>query len=193
MPLRLTIPRAFHPPAALLGRWIRRRARDARQAESRYIVAAALVLTVASLVSQWSWILLGEGALGSPLALWVLGAHVAGGLLLGWGCLWGWKPAVTVVVGTAGVEIGQGDDTLTLAHGDIERAERITAAAYHRHWRRYAATHAFVNRLPTELLLLRTDAGPVVLGLAPADLDRLDFYFAERLDGQVVDRLVPAV
>ncbi len=192
MPLRLTIARAFYPPASPLGRWLGRRARDARQAESVYIVAVALVLTAASLVSQWSWILLGEAALGTPLTLWLLGAHGGGGLLLGWLTLWGWTPAIAVTARAERLEIAQGDTALVLSYDAIDRAERITADAYHRHWRRYAATRCFVNRLPDALLLLRTDAGPVALGLAPADLARLDAHLAERLDADPVERLVRA-
>lgn len=192
MPLRLTIARAFYPPAAPLGRWVQRRARDARQAESLTIIAIALVFTAATLASQWSWILLGEAALDSALALWVLVAHVVGGGLLGWLCLWGWTPAITVEAEADGLEVTQEESVLSLAYETIDHTERITADAYHRHWRRYAATLAFVNRLPETLLLLRTPSGPVILGLAPADLDLLDAHLADRLDVQVEGPLVRA-
>ncbi len=192
VPFAVTIPRAFHPPSSALGRWVRCRARDARHAESLFIVAAALVLTVATLASQWSWILLGEAAPGDALALGVLAAHGLGGGLLAWGCLWGWKPAITVTADSEALEARQGSDTLHLGYGAIDRAERITAEAYHRHWRRYAATRAFVNRLPDDLLLLRTDDGPVVLGLAPADLDRLEARLAEGLEVEAGGSLVRA-
>ncbi|NNF58181.1 MAG: hypothetical protein HKN04_08055, partial [Rhodothermaceae bacterium] len=74
----------------------------------------------------------------------------------------------------------------------IECTERITADACHRHWRRYAATQAFVNRLPDELLLLRTTSGPVVLGLAPDALDRLEAHLAEHLEVESAEPLIRA-
>ncbi len=192
VPLQFTIPRAFYPPAAPLGRWVRQRSRDARHAESLTIIAVGVVLTVATLVSQWSWILLGEAAIDNALALWVLVGHIVGGGLLGWACLWGWKPAIAVTAEADDLEIQQGERTLTLDYEGIERTGRITADAYHRHWRRYAATHAFVNRLPDDLLLLRTTSGPVVLGLALDDLDSLEARLAEYVDVEEAETLVRA-
>ena len=189
MPLRLVIPRSLHPPSSLLGRLVRRRARDARQAESLYLVAAALVLCVGALVSQWGWIAVGTGPNVAPE--YVAGQLAAAALLVG-GCLLGWKPPIVITAHDGGLDVRQGAETVSIPHERIHAAERISAAAYHRHWRRYAATCAFVGRLPDELLLLRTDAGPLVLGLAAPDLDRLETHLADRLDLRTAERLVRA-
>lgn len=189
MPLRLVIPRSLHPPASLLGRLVRRRARDARQAESLYLVAVALVLCVGALVSQWGWIAVGAGP---DVAPGYVVAQIVGGALLVGACLLGWTPPVVVTAHDGGLDVRQGAETVSLPYEWIHAAERISADAYHRHWRRYAATHAFVGRLPDELLLLRTDAGPIVLGLAAPDLDRLEAHLADRLDAPIGARLVRA-
>lgn len=189
MPLRFAIPRSLYPPAALLGQLIRRVARDARQAESLYVVAAALVLCVGMLASQWGWIAFGTDP---DTAVAYFAAQVVGGALLVGTCLVGWRPHVVVTAHERKLDVQQGAEALSLHYGRIASVERITADAYHRHWRRYAATRAFVGRLPDELLLLRTVAGPVVLGLTAPDLDRLEAHLADRVEAPVDARLVRA-
>ena len=189
VPLRFVIPRSLYPPASLLGRLVRRGARDARQAESLYVVTAALVLCLATLSSQWGWIGWGTDP-DTAVAYFV--AQVVGGVLLVGTCLLGWRPRVVVAAHERKLDVQQGAEALSLHYGQVASAERITAEAYHRHWRRYAATRAFVGRLPEELLLLRTEAGPVVLGLAAPDLDRLESHLADRVEAPVDARLVRA-
>lgn len=191
MPLRLTIPASLYLPASPLGRGVRRWAHDARQAESLYFVALALVLCLATLAGQWGWLLYGTMPDGSP-SLAFFAAQVGGGLVLIVTCLLGWKSRVVITARDEALDVRQGHEALSLHHGRIEAAERITAAAYHRHWRRYAATRTFVNRLPDELLLLRTASGPVVLGLAAPDLDRLENHLAEHLETARPERFVRA-
>ena len=192
MSVRFVVPASFHPPASLLGRLARRRAQDDRQGESYYFVAAALVLCVGSLLSQWGWVAFGTSGPGGLPEPWYFAVQVVGGLLLGGAVLLGWKPAVAVVAHEGGLDIRRGTEAVSLNYARIHAAERISADAYHRHWRRYAATRAFVNRLPAELLLLRTASGPLVLGLAPADLDRLELHLAERAEIQTSAPLVRA-
>ncbi len=192
MPLRFVAPPSFYPPASLLGRLVARGARDDRQAESFYFVAAALVLCVGSLLSQWGWVAFGTSGPGGTPEPWYFAVQIAGGLLLGGGCLLGWKPAVVVTAHEAYLHIRQGAGAVSLHYGRIHGAERVSAAAYHRHWRRYAATRAFANRLPAELLLLRTASGPLILGLPPEDLDRLELHLDGRLAGRPTEHLVRA-
>ncbi|MEP0547720.1 MAG: hypothetical protein ABJF88_12370 [Rhodothermales bacterium] len=192
MPLRFVTPPSFYPPASLLGRLAGRWAQDRRQAESFYFVAAALVLCVGSLLSQWGWVAFGAIGPGGTPEPWYFAVQIVGGLLLGGVCLLGWKPAVTVEAHEGGLDVRQGTEALSLPYARIHAAERISADAYHRHWRRYAATRAFVNRLPAELLLLRTASGPLVLGLAPEDLDRLEAHLAVRTEVQTSAPLVRA-
>lgn len=191
VPLRLTIPRSLHLPASPLGRGVRRWAHDARQAESLYFVALALMLCLATLAGQWGWIVYGTTPDGAP-SLTFFAIQVVGGLVLGATCFLGWRPRVVVTARDEILDVRQGDEALSLHHGRIAAVERITAEDYHRHWRRYAATRAFVNRLPDELLLLRTASGPVVLGLAAPDLDRLETHLADHLEVARPERLVRA-
>ncbi len=192
MPLRLVIPRSFHPPASLLGRLVRRWTQDRRQAESFYYVAAVLVLAVGSLLSQWGWVAFGTGGPGGTPMPGYYAVQVAGGLLLAGCCLLGWKRPVVVTARRQALDIRQGAEAVSLHYGRIHAAERISADAYHRHWRRYAATRVFVNRLPAELLLLRTASGPLVLGLPPADLDQLEAHLAEQVEIRTLKHLVRA-
>lgn len=189
MPLRFVIPRSFYPPASPLGRLVGRWAQDARQAESFYFVAAAFVLCVGSLLSQWGWVAFGTGEEATP---WFFVTQVAGGLLLGAGCLLGWKHTVDVTAERRELHVRKGEDATSIRYEHIHAVERISADAYHRHWRRYAATRAFVNRLPAELLLLRTEGGPLILGLSPSDLDRLEAHLAQQIEVHTEESLVRA-
>lgn len=181
MPLRLTIPRSFYLPASPLGRLVRRWTHDARQAESVYFVVVALVLCFATLAGQWGWIAFGTTPEGAP-SLAFFGVQIVGGLVLAATCLVGWRSPVVVIARDEALDVRQGDRALSLHYGRIASAEPITAEVYHLHWRRFAATRAFVNRLPDDLLLLHTASGPVVLGLAADDCDRLREHLADRLD-----------
>lgn len=165
--MHLTAPPAFHPASSLLGRALRRHAADARQAESLYIVAAAFVVTAAMLIGQWGWMRWSAAPLAYGAAL------GAGSLLIAVACFAGWRPRLRVHLGPDVLEIQRGAEALALPLDQIELAERLPAEAFHRHWRRYAATRVFVNRLPAEVLLLRTAHGPVILGLPDMDLARL--------------------
>lgn len=167
-PMHASAPPAFHPPSSLLGRAVRRRAADARQAEGLYAVAAALAVVAAALLTQWGWMLPET----DPLT--VGAATVAGWVLVSAACFIGWRPRLHVHVDGASLRVRRGRESFVLPLGAIASAERVPAAVFHRHWRRYAATRAFVNRLGDEVLLLRTEHGPVVLGLADGDLTRLE-------------------
>lgn len=167
---------------------MRRWAADARQAESLYIVVVALVLVVVMLAGQWAWVV--WGAQGGAATLWYFAAQVAMGLVVGIGCLLGWRPPIHVRADADGLTIRRGAEMLALPYDAIMSAERAPAALYHRHWRRYAATRAFVNRLGDEVLLLRSTDGPVVLALPAADLARLDAHLTARLE--TAPRLVRA-
>lgn len=189
--MHLIAPPAFHPPSSLLGRLVQRWTEDRRQAESLFIVAVALVLVVAMLAGQWSWVLWGLGPDGSPnLAYFV--AQIVGGLIVGGGCLLGWRRPVHVRLEDEGLAIRRGAETLVVALGEVTAAERITADAYHLHWSRYAVTQIFVNRVEDALLLLRTTRGPVVLGLPTSDMEHLEAHLIEYLEHPSSLRLVRA-
>ncbi len=189
--MHLTVPPAFHPPSSLLGRLVRRWSADERQAASRYIVAAALVFVAVTLAGQWGWVLWSTGADGDPALGYFLAQGVAG-LVMSGVCLLGWRQPIHVRADANGLAVRRGAETLVLAYGEVQSAKRITADAYHRHWQRYAATRAFVNRLPADLLLLHTARGPVVLGLTAADLGRLDAHLAGQLEPDRTRRFVHA-
>lgn len=175
-----TVPPAFDPASSLLGRLVRRWAHDERQAASLYVVAAALMLVVATLAGQWGWVLWGQDADGaSNLVLFAV--QIGGGLLVGCAALVGWRRPIHVHADSDALTVQCGAESFVLSLDALSSAERITPSAYHRHWRRYAATRSFVNRLPDVLLLLRTDHGPIVLGLSASDLERLETYLSERL------------
>ncbi|NBC19043.1 MAG: hypothetical protein GVY18_17210 [Bacteroidetes bacterium] len=176
-----TIPRRFHPAYSLLGRWMRQWLDDERRAEALFIIVLSLLALALLLAQYLAWALLQPAIEAAPegstaIAFWIgqVGAVV---LVVGF-CVIGFEPAITVTADEHALHLQQKGTTLALPYDAIEAVDTITALRYHRHWRCYAATHDFVNRPDGDLLLLRTDEGPVVLGLAPDDrealLDHLD-------------------
>ena len=164
--------RRFHPGYSLLGRWLRRSVGDRRRAEALHILIGtgfALALVLAHFVASTFW---------PPAAQPMLYTAVLGGALalaLGLGVV-GFQPTLAVVCRDKAGELHlqQGADRLTVPYDAIESVEPISALRFHRHERRYAATHVFIGSLGDEVLLLRTGRGPVVIGLdAAADQSAL--------------------
>lgn len=160
-------PCSFHPSYSLLGRAFRYWTGDRLRGEALFIVALtalALLLLMSHylgwallkpvLASSSSWqVLFWAGQLASVVALTAVG-------------LVGFRPGVTVTCDPATLELEQGRTSATVRYDAIDQIETITAATYHRHYRRYAATHIFVSQLADEMLLLRTAQGPIVIALS---------------------------
>lgn len=170
---------------------MRRAAGDRRRAEALLIAALVGGLLLLAGGQSVAWLLLRETIEQQPrgsvtVLFWLgqLGAAL-GFVLLG---LVGFQPPITVTCTPNGMMLRQGDRALALPYPTIASAATVSALAFHRHWRRYAATHVFVNRIPDELLLLRTTAGPVVLGLAPADQTALVEHLEALTCGETVVR-----
>ncbi len=173
-------PSSYQPRYSLLGRAIRAWVGDRLQSEAFFIVALT-ALTLALLMSHYlGWALLKPYLAAHPawqMIFW--GAQVGSGLLLAGIGLVGVCPSVQVTCSSDTITVRQGDRSCTLSAASVDDAALISAPRYHRHYRRYAATHVFVSRLPDEVICVRTDDGPVIVALAdPADqsalLDRLD-------------------
>lgn len=166
------IPRRFHPGYSLLGRWLRRATGDARQAEALLIVALAGLLLLLAGGQTLAWTFLQDTLKAAPrspeaTAFWLAQFGMALGYVL-FGLL-GFQPPITITCTPSKLTLRQGARTLVLPYHAITSAVLVSALHFHRHWRRYAATHVFVNRIPDSLLLLRTTSGPVVLGLSAED------------------------
>lgn len=167
------IPSAIHPFRSLFGRWIRAHSSDDRQAESTYVVAAICSICALILLHVLAWplfrpadtasfftFLAGEGV------LWL----VYSGLVLA-----GRAPAIEIRAEPSALVVSRGvADEVRIPYDEMEDVGRVDARVFHRHYRRYAQTRAFVNRTHGELLLLRWKGVPVVLGPAPADLRSLE-------------------
>lgn len=159
-------PRCFDPSYSLLGRAVRAWTGDRLRGEALFIVLLT-GLALALLMSHYlGWALLKPVLANSPawqLLFW--GGQLVSVVLLALLGLVGVRPAVTVVCTPTALDLKQGECTRTIRYDEIEDAEMISATAYHRHYRRYAATDVFVSVLGEEVLLLRTAEGPVVIAL----------------------------
>ena len=160
-------PRSYHPSHSLLGRAVRAWAGDRLRGEALFIVVFT-GLTLALLMSHYlGWALLKPVLTANPswqALFW--GGQVASVLaLIGIGLV-GFRPAVRVQCRPNAVLLTQGNQSCTLPHASIGKIERVSARRYHRHYRRYAATQVFVSTLPDEVILFRTEDGPVIVGLS---------------------------
>lgn len=184
MPATFHIAPRFHPAYSLLGRRLQRRVGAMWRAEALYLV----VLT--GLLLAWLLGAYAGGALLQPQpgtrlhTLW-WGTQAGTLLLLGLTCVVGIQPGVTVTGRPGSLTLARGRRTqLRLAWEDVHACETISALTLHRHYRRYAATRLFVNRLEAELLLLHTAHGPVVVGLTPPDRAALLHLLARRIEAR---------
>lgn len=168
MPRTLHAPRRFSASYSLLGRWLQRHTGDERRAEAILIVVLT-GLAIGLLVLHFAvWSLWGGALNGTARLVYAASLAAAAALVVLVGVV-GRTPAITVTCTDTALHLRRGDATCTVPYDQIRAAELVSALAYHRHERRYAATRRFINRLDDEVLLLRTEDGPVALGLTAPD------------------------
>ena len=183
------IPSRFNPARSLLGRWIRLHSADARQAESTYVVVVVLSFLALLLVHFLGWAFVQPAGAGVAIIL----SEVVLVLAYGAFAFAGRDPAIIITPQASALEISRGDDVeLVLPSDEIETACTIDARTFHRHYRRYAQTRVFVNRVPAELLLLRWNGIPVVLGPAKDDLSTLLQLLERRISADCASSHVDA-
>ncbi len=162
----------WHPGYSLLGRWLRHCLKDPLRAEAALIVVLSGVAVAWFLAQYLAWALLQDAILADPrgpVAVgFFLGQLVTIVLVLGVGVL-GFQPPATVTCGTDGLTLRRKKDVLYVPYEALAAVETISSVRFHRHYRRYAATRIFVNRMEDCLLLLHTPHGPVVVGLRPPE------------------------
>ncbi len=174
------IPSAFRPARSLLGRWIRTRSIDDRQAESTYIVVAVVSVLALLLIHLLGWSFFRPLDSGATIAFVVAEAIFV--LAFAGAAFAGRDSAITVRIETTALSISRSDgDELRVPYEDVDGVSRVKARTFHRHYSRYAETRAFVNRVHDELLLLRWKGTPVVLGLPEDDLRSVDRILNSRV------------
>ncbi|MEM6646367.1 MAG: hypothetical protein AAF730_08945 [Bacteroidota bacterium] len=171
--LHAHIAARWDPTHSLLGQWVQRKTADRWQAQAYFILVSISLLVVLVIANFVAWGVVGASITAAPegsmaVAFWWSQLAAFGG----WGLisLFGWAPGVQVDVNEAGLVVTQAERTLTMPRWTIERVEVISAMQYHRHYRRYAGTTAFVGALPPHLLLVESEAYCWVLGLAADDM-----------------------
>lgn len=159
-------PRSYDPVYSLLGRSVRAWVDDDLRGEALFIVVLTL-FAVALLMSQYlGWALLKPILSEQPnwqLVFW--GGQVTSILVLTGVGLVGFRPPIRVECATDGIRLEQGDRSCTLARTDVQEVDNLSPTEYHRHYRRYAKTQAFVTARPEVLLLFQNDRGPIIIEL----------------------------
>lgn len=180
---RFLIPGRVHPGYSLLGRLLRRRLGDPLRAEAYHVVLLSAAGVVWLLGQYGAWAVVRDAVLAAPtgpVAVTFFAGQVASLTLLFLTGFLGFEPPVSVACEAGGVRIRKGEVDLYLPLDHIEAVVEVPARTYHRHYRRYAATRAFVNRPGASVLLIETPGGPVALGLEGRDADALRATLAYR-------------
>lgn len=160
----------FDPSYSLLGRAVRAWTGDRLRAEALFIVLLTGLALVLLMSHYLGWALLKPVLADNPFwqMLFWAGQLASAGIWAAVGLL-GRRPGVAVTCMPTALTVEQGGRSRTVRYDEIERIETISATAYHRHYRRYAATDVFAGELGDEVLLLRTPEGPVVIALPDPD------------------------
>jgi hypothetical protein len=170
--LQFHIPRRFSASRSILGRIIRRRIRDPRQAESTYIVAVVALVCFGAMLRIAARVILQDAIRADPtgnVAVLFFAAEVAAILVFVVIGLVGFTEPILVEL-SDNMRITRGSDTLTIDRSAVGVRE-ISRELYHTHYRRFSATRSFVasNREPHLLLIeaygVTGSEGPVVLEL----------------------------
>lgn len=159
-------PAAYHPSYSVLGRAIRSRVDDRLRGEALFIVVLAGLILILLAGHYLSWVFLEPLLADHPTwEGWFWGGQVI--TALAWAALGlvGVRPGVQVICTDDVIEVTQGSSTLKIPRSSLSNVDRISSTRYYRHYRRYAATRVFVSQCPDQVLLLRTETGPVIVAL----------------------------
>ncbi len=165
MPSKLIIPRRFHSGYSLLGLAIRKRIEDKSYAEGLYILVLAAILIGAVLAFYLGWALLQPVIQTDQDAFVFACTQVGVAIVIFVTCVWGYKPAVEVAYAADALVIKQGPVSHRISRNAVRSISKLSFLDFHRHYRKYRQTLVFSNRSADPLMLIRTDDGPVVLGL----------------------------
>lgn len=164
--------RTFDCSYSLLGRLIRTWTGDRLRGEALFIVILTGLGLLLLLAHYLGWALLqpvltGEGAEAAQLKFWT--AQVVSFLVLVSVGVLGLRPPVHARLDDDGLHLQQGNRHLHLTLDAIDEVRIIDARRFHRHYRRYAATRIFAARPGASVLLIDTDAAPVIVALSSED------------------------
>ncbi|MEL6611600.1 MAG: hypothetical protein AAFQ53_05870 [Bacteroidota bacterium] len=171
-------PRAFHPPASLLGRGLRRWIGDPLRAQATYWIVLVLTVAVAVMGTQWGWLWLRDMTTPEAFldaAVWYAIAQAIALVLFVLVGYVGWRPAVVVTLTDETVRIQQGPTALEVPRPSLRRVRPIAATEEHRTLRRRADVRRFVAKAYDPLLVLDVDSdAPIVLALPDAERERFE-------------------
>jgi hypothetical protein len=182
--LSFHIPRRFSATRSILGRAIRRRISDPRQAASTFIVALVVLACFGAVLRIFARVMLRDAIHADPTgnvaALFVAAQTAAVLVFLLVGFVGFTEPIVVEL--SDNIRIIRGTETLTIDRSAVGVRE-ISRDLYHAHYQRYGATRSFVpSNRETQLLLIeaygvRGADGPVILELdSPSRIEFLKAF-----------------
>jgi len=168
--------RTFSISHSLLGRAIRYVTGDRLRGEALYVLFVTTLALGVLIAHYLGWALLQPAMQAGDTQAWEMSfwfaqlGSVAFLILVG-GI--GFRAAVSATVDPDRqlLSLEQGADELTLSLTEINEVSIISARLFHLHYRHYAATRPFISDLKDEVIILRTDHGPVAVAISDGDAE----------------------
>lgn len=159
---------AYSPVAKLIRKYVP----DTLRAENLFILVSASIIIALMLANQVAWALIRNEVMAQPtgdvaIAYWLFQLGFAA--VFFFTCIVGFKPATTITCTKTAINIQQGSTNISVPYQAISTVKTVSDVTFHRHYRLYKNTFAFVNEPQKEMVLLNTAQHPVVLGLKAAD------------------------
>jgi hypothetical protein len=169
-----SIANRFNMGYSPVAKLIRSRVSDTMRAENLFILVSASIVIALMLVNQFAWALIRNDVMQHPtgdvaISYWLCQLGFASLFLFT--CIIGFKPAATITCTKSAVNIQQGKTQISVPYTAIETMKTVSDMTFHRHYRLYKNTFAFVNEPQQDMVLLRTKDHPIVLGLNAKDVN----------------------
>jgi hypothetical protein len=142
--------------------------------EAVYLLSLTLLLVLLGMTQNITWALLQPAmAAGESIDIiyWIAQLFAAA-MCFGIG-IFGFQPGFSIRIDEMGLGVEQAGRSWIIPHPHIERVVMIPTIVYHRHYRRYARTLAFMGAKESHVVLVETREAPLVLGLPAMACDSL--------------------
>lgn len=171
----------FSPPYSLLGVLLRRIIADRRQAEGAYllIIPSLILLVLLGSIMAWPYVaadILADARGATAVRYFTVQASCALVVLVLGGV--GFAPAVHVKVNDHTLTVRQGSRRRSLPLSVIQDWAVVTSLDFHRQYRYLLNVEAYIGRMTSQVMVLRSGASQVAIGLREEDCETLGAAFS---------------
>ena len=172
----LRAPARFNPGYSILGRALRKRMLDARQAGTCFLIVLSSLVLVLAAAQFLAWTYLEPAIAAAPRGNTALGfwtGQIAAVLLLFFTAVLGRAPSVRITLHNESMELCQGARTASVDFSEIMAVHSAGALSYHREHGPYADVQPFISGMPPSVLVVLTTRAVFGVGLPPPEHEYL--------------------